>query len=406
MLPTRFLSGIGLSTILMMFGSVKAQPDDPTLYLKRAETIYHNVWQRYRVPAHPGLFKENYPNNKKDSLSYMQGGGVAEKQVSFLWPFSGVFSATNALMNVSANYRRKYKSYQDTLVTGIELYGDSKRHPFGYQAYPVKFEKADRYYDDNGLVGIDYMESYLVTRNPLYLKRAQQVFKFIESGWNNDAGGGVTWLEGHNDQKPACSNGMAALTALKIYQGCKKPLYLDAGKRYYQWMYKVLRDTNGIIANDIKVKGQLNPVYWTYNTGSVIEAAVLLYRFTGEKEYLKQAQKLAADSYAYFSKASRNKNLPVAIDLPWFVTVLFRGYAALYEADGNYAYVSAIEKSLNYAWLHSRDSYGLVSHTWLPDAEGLKKPKWLLDEACIAELYTRLASLKRPSGNPKKTPRN
>jgi hypothetical protein len=396
MLPTSFLSGIGISAILMMFGSVKAQPADPDTYLKRAEVIYRNVWQRYRVPAHQGLFKENYPDNKKDSLSYMQGGGVAEKQVSFLWPFSGVFSATNALMSVSANYRRKYKSYQDTLVTGIELYGDSKRQPFGYQAYPVQFEKADRYYDDNGLVGIDYMESYLVTRNPLYLKRAQQVFKFIESGWNNDAGGGVTWLEGHKDQKPACSNGMAALTALKIYQGCKKPVYLDAGKKYYDWIYKVLRDTNGVIANDIKVKGQLNHVYWTYNTGAVIEAAVLLYRFTGEKVYLKQAQKLAADSYAYFSKASRNKNLSIAIDLPWFVTVLFRGYAALYEVDGNYTYLSAIEKSLNYAWLNSRDSYGLVSHTWLPDAEGLKKPKWLLDEACIAELYTRLASLKRP----------
>jgi hypothetical protein len=124
----------------------------------------------------------------------------------------------------------------------------------------------------------------------------------------------------------------------------------------------------------------------------------LLYHFTGEKEYLKQAQQLSADSYAYFSKASRNKNLPVAIDLPWFVTVLSRGYAALYEVDGNYTYLSAIERALNYAWANSRDPYGLVTHTWLSDAEGLKKPKWLLDEACIAELYTRLGSLKRPSG--------
>jgi hypothetical protein len=398
MLYKIILLGAVAFSVLIAPKAAKAQPADPNTYLKRAVLMYHNVWQRYRVPAYPGLFKENYPNNKKDSLSYMQGGGVAEKPVSFLWPFSGVFSATNALMKVSKNYHSKYKAYQDTLVSGIELYGDSKRQPFGYQAYPVQFEKADRYYDDNGLVGIDYMESYFVTRNPLYLKRAQQVFKFIESGWNNDAGGGVTWLEGHNDQKPACSNGMALLTALKIYEGCKDKSYLEAGKRYYNWMYKVLRDTNGVIANDIKVNGRLNHVYWTYNTGSLIEAAVLLYHFTGEKDYLKQAQQLSADSYAYFSKASRNKNLPIAIDLPWFVTVLSRGYAALYEVDGNYTYLSAIEKALNYAWANSRDPYGLVTHTWLSDAEGLKKPKWLLDEACIAELYTRLGSLKRRSG--------
>ncbi|MVN93026.1 glycoside hydrolase family 76 protein [Mucilaginibacter aquatilis] len=364
-------------------------------YLQRAETMYNLVWKRYRVPAQPGLFKENYPDNKKDSLNYMQGGGVAEKQVSFLWPFSGVFSATNALMHLSSSYKLKYKRYQDTLVHGIELYADSKRQPLGYQAYPVKFEKADRYYDDNGLVGIDYMESYLVTRNPLYLKRAKQVFKFIESGWNNDAGGGVTWLEGHKDQKPACSNGMATLTALKIYQGSKDKAYLEAGKRYYNWMYKTLKDTNGVIANDIKTgSNKLNHVYWTYNTGSLIEAAVLLHQFTNDKQYLREAQQMAADSYKYFSSKSRNKNLPIAIDLPWFVTVLFRGYAALYNVDGNYTYIKAVEDALNYAWTNSRDEYGFITHTWLPNAEGLKKPKWLLDEACIAELYTRLSQLQ------------
>ncbi len=384
-----------LSVGLALFNYAKAQQADGEKYLQRAEQIYHIVWQRYRVPAYTGLFKENYPDNKRDSLSYMQGGGVAEKRVSFLWPLSGVLSSTNALMHVSESFRSKYKKHLDTLIQGVELYGDAKRQPFGYQAYPTQFEKADRYYDDNGLVGIDYMEAFFVTHDPTYLERAKQVFKFIESGWNNEAGGGVTWLEGHKDQKPACSNGMATLTALKIYQGCKEKAYLDAGKRYYNWMYATLRDTNGIIANDIKTKdGKINPVYWTYNTGSMIEAAVLLYKFTGDKKYLTQGMQLAADSYRYFSERSKDVNLPIAIDLPWFVTVLFRGYAALYQVDGNYRYIGAIEKALNYAWGHSRDQYGLLTHTWLPDAEGLKKPKWLLDEACIAELYTRLGMLR------------
>ncbi|RYU90528.1 hydrolase [Mucilaginibacter terrigena] len=372
-----------------------AQQNLSAEYRKRAESIYLNVWKRYRVPAQIGLFSENYPSNNKDTLTYFQGSGVKEKEVSFLWPFSGMFSAANVLMKVPA-LKAKYKPYQDSLVMGIEQYRDTVRKPAGYQAYPVKLEKADRYYDDNGLVGIDYMESYFNTNNPVYLQRAKGVFKFILSGWNDDVGGGVTWLEGHNDQKPACTNGMATLTALKIYQGSKDKYYLQQGEKFYSWMYKTLRDpATGIIANDVKLDGKQNLTFYTYNTGSLMEAAVMLYRFTGKKQYLEQAKMLAADSYKYYSGLPHNNNHALQIDLPWFVTVLFRGYEALYKVDGNYRYIAAIEKSLNYAWQTSRDRYGLISHSWTPKPDELQKPKWLLDEACIAELYARLSILQK-----------
>lgn len=389
-----WLALIALSIFAM---DVRAQKVTSAEYLKRAELMYANIWKNYRVPAHKGLFSENFPSNNKDSLTYMQGVNVGEKPVSFLWPFSGVFSATNVLIKVPA-LSPKYKPYQDSLVIGIEQYRDTVRKPAGYQAYPVKFEKSDRYYDDNGLVGIDYMESYFNTKNPLYLHRAKDVFKFILSGWNNDVGGGVTWLEGHNDQKPACTNGMATLTALKIYQGSKEKYYLDQGRKFYNWMYKTLRDsTTGIITNDVKLDGKQNRTFWTYNTGSLIEAAVMLYQFTGEKHYLQEAQQLAADSYKYYSNVPHDKNLTLHIDLPWFVTVLFRGYEALYKVDGNYKYISGVEKDLNYAWQNTRDKYGYTSHSWTKKPEEIEKPKWLLDEACIAELYGRLSMLKMKS---------
>lgn len=389
---------LGLAVIIVA-GSVHIssaqQKNISAVYQKRAGLMYTNIWKRYRVHGQTGLFSENYPSNKKDTLNYFQGEGVKEKEVSFLWPFSGVFSATNVLMKLPG-LKAKYKIYQDTLVMGIEQYCDTVRKPAGYQAYPVKFEKSDRYYDDNGLVGIDYMESYFNTKKPLYLQRAKDVFKFILSGWNDDAGGGVTWLEGHNDQKPACTNGMATLTALKIYQGSNDKYYLEQGKRFYKWMYKTLRDsTTGIITNDVKLDGKQNRTFWTYNTGSLIEAAVMLYQFTGEKHYLQQAQQLAANSYKYYSNVPHDKSLTLHIDLPWFVTVLFRGYEALYKVDGNYKYLAAIEHDLNYAWQTSKDKYGLTTHSWLPRKAELSKPKWLLDEACIAELYARLSLIKR-----------
>jgi hypothetical protein len=364
-------------------------------YLQRAELMYTTVWKHYRVPAFSGLFAENFPSGNADTLTYFQGDGVKEKAVSFLWPFSGMFSATNVLLKIPA-VTKKYLPYLDTCVTGMEKYRDTIRIPAGYQAYPVSFEKSDRYYDDNGLVGIDYMEAYFNTKNPVYLSRAEEVFKFILSGWNDDLGGGVTWLEGHKDQKPACSNGTATLTALKIYKGSKNVFYLNEGKKFYEWMYQNLRDSTGVYCNDKKINGDVNRTFYTYNSGFMLEAAVLLYEFTDDEKYLQQAKQLAKDAYVHFSTVPHNKTLSVSIDLPWFVTVLFRGYEALYHHDGNGKYIAAIEKDLNYAWENSRDKYGFVTHSWTPEPTELKKPKWLLDEGCIAELYARLSILRNP----------
>jgi hypothetical protein len=102
--------------------------------------MYADVWEHYSVPGETGLFTENYPSKRKDILTYMQGGGVQEKAVSFLWPFSGMFSATNVLLKIPAVHK-KYLPYLDTLATGMEKYKDTSRSPAGYQAYPVKFEK-------------------------------------------------------------------------------------------------------------------------------------------------------------------------------------------------------------------------------------------------------------------------
>lgn len=391
--PLFRLGIFGLAFLIMTGNQARGQKKSD-IYLQRAEKMYDIIWKNYRVPGYKGLFSENFPSNHKDTLTYFQGDAVQEKAVSFLWPFSAVFSATNVLLKIP-EARKKYLPFLDSCVMGVETYRDNSRVPAGYQAYPRMLEKVDRYYDDNGLVGIDYMESYFDTRNPVYSRRAEEVFTFIQSGWSSDLGGGVTWLEGHHDQKPACSNGAGLLVALKIYQGTKKPSYLDWGKRFYSWMYDNLKDSLGIYCNDKKMDGAVNRTFWTYNSGWMLEAAVLLYQFTGEQHYLMEARQLAKDAFRHFRTGPHDPNLTFQLDLPWFVTVLFRGYEALYRVDGDYHYMEAFEKDLNYAWEHSRDQYGLVTHSWTPKADELKKPKWLLDEGCIAELYGRLALLEK-----------
>lgn len=362
------------------------------LYSQRADSVFQKIWKLYAVPTNKGLFTENFPSGGDVKLDYFQGAAVGEKPVSFLWPFSGMFSAANVLIKVDG-LENRYGKFLDTLSKGVLAYRDTSRSPVGYQAYPATLEKSDRYYDDNALVCIDYLEAYLNTKDEAYLAKAKEVFDFIISGWDDKLGGGVYWLEGHLYQKPACSNGMATLAALKLYQCSGEKSYLDWGKRFYNWMHDNLRNPNGIYYNDIKMDGKVNEVYYTYNTGSMLEASVMLHGFTGDVIYLSEAKLLAANAYMFFAYTDSSGKVIPKIDLPWFVTVLFRGYEALYHLDQNPKYIQGIANSLDKAWQDSSDRYGLLTAKWATTEEAKRKPKWLLDQACIAELYGRLSLL-------------
>lgn len=140
-------------------------------------------------------------------------------------------------------------------------------------------------------------------------------------------------------------------------------------------------------------KGEVQKHAYTYNTGTMIQSAVRLYKATGDKHYLNDAERLAEGSFAFYVKYTDN-GVPYIKDLPWFVVVLFRGYQELYEVTGNSKYIDAIIASADWAWKHARDKAGLIYNDWTGNAEEADKPKWLLDESCMIELYTRIALIK------------
>lgn len=361
------------------------------IYKHRSEAFFELVNNLYYIPKH-SLFSEYYPSTNQPNLNYFNDGEKAAKEVSFLWPYSGITSAINVLYKLD---KKKYKVLLDKFVQSQKQYLDTVRKPNGYQAYPTRFEKADRYYDDNGLVGIDYIEGYANTKNPEYLKKAKEVFEFIISGWDNTLEGGVTWLEGVKDQKPACSNGKATVLALKIYEQTKDKYYLDWGLKFYNWMYTHLRAEEGIYWNDMKTADRsILKTAWTYNTGTMLQAAVSLYKITNDKKYLIEAKSLAEGSYNYFGKKQPDGRISI-LDNAWFTTVLFRGYQDMYEVDKNSKYINTIITNLDYAWENAKDNKGLLYSNWNADKDEYKTPKWLLDQAAVVELYARFALIKK-----------
>ena len=373
--------------------NIQAQTEK-SYYLQQAEEVFKLVWDKYRVPQH-GLFSEYYPNNHKANLTYFQGDERQSKAVSYLWPMSGVFSSVTMLMEINPE---KYAPYLDSMVMAVEQYLDRTRTPQGYQAYPSKFEVVDRYYDDNGLVGIDYIDAYMITKDSSYLSKAKEVMTFIESGWSEDFGGGAPWLEGIRDQKPACTNGKATVLALKIYQASGEVEYLHYGMKSYNWMLSTLRDDplqiiwNALLTPE-GLKSSVQKHAYTYNTGTMIQSAVRLYKITNNTKYLEDAKALAEGSYQYYFDYT-NQGVPYVKDIPWFTLVLFRGYQELYEIDNDPKYVNAVIERADWAWEHARDAEGLPYHDWTGQTDEHKKPKWLLDTSCMAELYARIAMVK------------
>lgn len=357
----------------------------------RAEEMFNLVWNLYRVHEY-GLFSEYYPGSHRPDLTYFNDSTRKAQEVSFLWPMSGIYSSAV----IMAETDPKYLPYVDSMAVAMEQYLDTTRLPFAYQAYPSRFGKVDRYYDDNGLVGIDYIDSYRVTGNPLYLERAKHVMTFILSGWDDRFEGGVPWVEGSTDQKPACSNGKAMVLALKLYEATGDSYYLETGKRFYRWFDKYLKDPDrGVVYNSWLTDGEgsIHPDLYTYNTGTLLQAAVMLYRITGEHRYLDNAEFLAEGSLKEFFRYTDN-GIPYGHDLPWFRLVLFRGYHELYNVTGDPKYVDTVIKALDYAWDNARDVSGFYYHDWTGRRDESRQPKWLLDASCIPEYYARVAMIR------------
>ena len=106
---------------------------------------------------------------------------------SYLWGYSAMFSSSCALYEASGD--KKWLKFVDkTMMRGLDRYYDDRRKPAAYASYVNDAPESDRFYDDNIWVGIDMADLYLATKNSKYLERAEEVWRFIESGTDGGTG--------------------------------------------------------------------------------------------------------------------------------------------------------------------------------------------------------------------------
>jgi len=365
--------------------------------LAMADSLLTNVLSLYHVEKYD-LLSETYPINPETQVTYLAEGSEQKKgqEVSFLWPYSGMLSGCVSLYKTTGD--AKYRDIlEKQILPGLELYWDNIREPFCYQSYPMFNGKSDRFYDDNDWLAIDFCDYYALTKEPKYLEKAEALHAYIYSGWSEELGGGIFWCEQQRVSKNTCSNAPATVLCMKLYELTKKPEYLEWAKKTYAWTKENLCDTTDYVYWDnIALNGKIATQKYTYNSGQMIQAGVLLYKETGDESYLADAQRTAKGSFDHFTSMPNlpnGKAIRFYTSSPWFNVIMFRGLKALYEVDGNALYVNTMADNARYAWKNTRDENGLLGDDW----SGLKnkKHKWLLDNACMLELFSEMSGLPK-----------
>ena len=393
-----FLSLIVCALAITACSTQKQASAGNELALTRAAQTLDSLYANYSV-AGTCLLRENYPSNVGNyTATYLASEEQKNipNQYSYLWPYSGTFSAVNALLAAS-----KDQTYQSLLekkvLPGLQEYFDTRRTPEAYASYIHTATQSDRFYDDNIWLGIDFTDLYHLTKNDKYLEQARLIWRFIESGTDDKLGGGIYWCEQKKESKNTCSNAPGSVFALKLFQATQDSSYFHKGQKLYEWTKAQLQDpTDCLYFDNVSLDGNIGKAKFAYNSGQMMQSAALLHQLTGNEAYLTDARNIAEACHNYFfmdytPEGGESFKLLKKGDV-WFTAVMLRGFIELYQTDRNTTYLDSFDKSLDYAWQHARDEKGLFCTDF--SGKSHDDRKWLLTQAAMVEMYARLAAIQ------------
>ncbi len=156
--------------------------------------------------------------------------------------------------------------------------------------------------------------------------------------------------------------------------------YFDWAMRMYAWINQYMLAPNGLFWDHVDVRGNIRTSQWSYNQGAMIGANVLLYRATGEAEYLARAERIAETALDHYGDGGHFNTQPAV-----FNAIFFKNLLLLHAENSNDRYIRAIQAYADRAWESARDP-----RTGLFDFRSSRNFR-LLDQAAMVQIYACLA---------------
>ncbi|GAO44646.1 glycoside hydrolase family 76 protein [Flavihumibacter petaseus] len=361
----------GLSVPLALFSLyTHAQVSGPGQAPARAEfreaavSLNNAIQQHFLNPA-TGYYNEHAEKDRN------------KNPVSYLWPLCGLIQAGNELDVLQGTAVEL-----DRYMFLIDRYEDQRPPVTGYASYPPEKGGGDRFYDDNQWIGIAVMDAWKRRPDTAYRRRAELIYTFMMTAYDSVGGGGLYWEEGKLNTKNTCSNGPGILLALQLHQASGKKTYLDTALLLYNWVNNTLRDDKGLYFDNIGLPSRkIDQRRYAYNTGTMLQANVMLYEITRNPKYLAEAKRIATAATTYFLPNGKMH------DGYWFSAVLLRAYQQLLQYDNDTNHIKAFAKATRNAIASERNKDGLY----------ISKGKTvdLVNQSGMLEILARLAYLEK-----------
>jgi hypothetical protein len=364
---------------LVVGGPAAAAPAgaDRALWADRAEASYqalqHNL---YQGDAGHRLYAESVP------------AATGGNPYSYLWEFREATQATLEVRRLPGDGHRYAADVADRFAALGRYASPDPAHP-GYQSYlPAPLGGGgDLFYDDNAVVGLSFLDAYRAGGGAGTLAGAKAAFRTDLRAWDTDqtktCPGGMHWVEASwNTIRAANVTGLFAQLSANLYAATRDLTYLDWAVRAYDWNRSCLMSSPGLYRNDIADDGTYDPTLWSYNSGAMIGAATVLYKATGDRQWLADAVADARGAMAYWTADDRLYDQPAI-----FNAFLFRD---LLQLDP--AYRSTLDGYAARLWDANRDpATGLFrfqpSNGGAPDPA---QPVDTLNQAAVVQLFALL----------------
>jgi len=327
-----------LALVCYNFSNAAIQPDKnhgkgPKGFTKADATLAYKAFNDFFYSSSAKLY---YSTTKQDKLAAIWTQAV-------YWDLA---------MDV---YERNHKKAQLNFIKDMYQGGYSQ-----YDGYNWNNSVKWFIYDDMMWWVMALARAHEITGDQTYLQKAIEGFNHVWEGSYDKVDGGMFWDFKHSG-KNACINYPTVIAAMRLFKITGDESYLTKAKSVYAWSRSNLfNQTNGRVA-DHKIRMN-RPGYedYTYNQGTAIGAAVMLYKVTHDTAYLTDAR-LAAD-YT-MNNMCKEGMLPAEGDFneQGVLKAIFAQYMMqLIQTSTQSPYLAWIQKNVNTGWQNRDKSRNLT----------------------------------------------